>query len=264
MGLACSYLMGFTMRLHHKAPQSVSLFRFLVLGAGLSGCAAANLETSGSLSTYGGMTQANGVVAQSQQRIEKEDVLAARTVAILPTAFSTAASRAELTDKQRHIIANAIDRSVCIGLSDRFTVVARGETADLIVKAKITHVTVTDANIAAASKVAAAVPMFLSLGAPVPVPRIPFGMGTLSVEAEALDPKGKQKAAMLWARGTDILTGKARVSAAGDAYDLASTFGDDFSKFLVTAESPYTNGLSLPTMQKMSSSLGGDPKCVGR
>jgi hypothetical protein len=30
---------------------------------------------------------------------------------------------AELTDKQRHVIANAVDRSVCIDLSDRFDVV---------------------------------------------------------------------------------------------------------------------------------------------
>jgi hypothetical protein len=102
--------------------------------------------------------------------------------------------------------------------------------------------------------------MFLSLGFPVPVPRIPIGMGSLSIESEARDARGEQKAAMVWARAADSLTSTARVSAAGDAYDLASAFGDDFSKLLVTAETPFNKGPSLPTMQRMTSSLGGAPK----
>ncbi len=65
---------------------------------------------------------------------------------------------------------------------------------------------------------------------------------------------------MVWARAADSLTSTARVSAAGDAYDLASAFGDDFSKFLVTGETPFNGKLSLPTMQRVTSSLGGQPK----
>ncbi|WP_164901852.1 DUF3313 domain-containing protein [Neorhizobium lilium] len=241
-------------------PNGNPLLPCIVIAIGLSGCASAKLETAGSLSDYKGMVEANGTIAKSRQRIETADVMAAKTVTIVPTSFSAAASGDTLTEKQRSIVANAVDRSVCIGLSDRFQVVAPGQSADLTIHTKITHVTVTDVKIAAASKVVSAVPMFLSLGAPVPVPRIPAGMGTLSIEAEALNVEGQQKAAMLWARGTDILTGKPRVSAAGDAYDLASVYGDDFSKFLVTGKNPYKAGLSLPTMQKMKSSLGGTPK----
>ncbi len=42
-------------------------------------------------------------------------------------------------------------------------------------------------------------------------------------EAEARDLAGRQKAAMMWARGADILTSKPRVSTDGDAYDLSAS-----------------------------------------
>jgi hypothetical protein len=230
------------------------------LALGLSGCATAPLETSGSLASYDGLAPASGVVTQSKLKVDKEGVLAATSVAIVPTSFSGAAARVDLTDKQRKVIANAVDRSVCIGLSDRFTVAAPGQGADLTVHATITHVTVTDATIAGVSKAASIAPMFIQAGVPIVVPRIPFGLGSLSVEAEARDVKGAQKAALVWARGADILTSKPRVSASGDAYDLASEFGNDFSKLLVTGESPFDKKLSLPSMQRLKSSFGGDPK----
>ncbi|MBM7049204.1 DUF3313 family protein [Rhizobium lusitanum] len=241
-------------------PNGTQALQCIALAVGLSGCVSAKLETGGTLTAYQGMTPENGVVAKSKQRMERADVMAARTVVIVPTTFSATASGEKLSEQQRRVIANAVDRSVCIGLSDRFQIVAPEQSADLTIHTTITHVTVTNAKIAAASKVASAVPTFLSFGAPVPVPRIPIGMGTLSIEAEALNREGQQKAALLWARGTDVLTGKARVSAAGDAYDLASMYGNDFSKFLVTGKNPYSAGISLPTTQKLKSSLGGNPK----
>jgi hypothetical protein len=228
--------------------------------ASLTGCATAPLETSGSLASYNGLAPAEGIVTKSKLRVDKADVLAAKSVSIVPTSFSNAAASAELTDKQRRVIANAVDRSVCIGLSDRFYVVAPGQAADLAVHATVTHVTVTDANVAAASKVASAAPMSISSGAPIMIPRIPYGMGSLSVEAEARDIRGQQKAAFVWARGADMLTSTPRVSASGDAYDLASEFGADFSKLLITGDNPFDKKLSMPTMQRVQSSFGGKPK----
>jgi len=146
-------------------------------------------------------------------------------------------------------------------LSDRFEVVPPGQTADLTVRVTITDVTVTNAAVAGASKVASTVPMFLSGGAShIIVPRIPFGMGSLSVEAEARDMRGRQKAAFVWARGADILTSTPRVSASGDAYDLASEFGADFSKLLITGDNPFDKTLSMPSQQRVQSALGGKPK----
>ena len=67
---------------------------------------------------------------------------------------------------------------------------------------------------------------------------------------------------MVWARAADSLTSTARVSTAGDAYDLASVFGEDFSRLLVTGETPFNGRLAMPSMQRVRSSLGGQPKHV--
>jgi hypothetical protein len=246
-----------------------SLTKFVVIlvlclsAAGLTGCATAPLESSGSLSSYQNMTESDGTVTRSKLRVEKEAVLAARTIAIVPTAFSTSSARTEMSDKQRTIVANAVDRSLCLGLSERFKVVPQGQPADLTVRALVTNVTPTNAVIAGVSNVVGIVPSFLSLGFPVPVPRIPAGLGTLSLEAEARDNTGAQKVAIIWARAASALGGKARVSAAGDPYELASAFGDDFSKLLVTGESPFQKAIpSLPSMDRLNSKLGGKPKEV--
>ena len=233
----------------------------LAIVAGLAGCASAPLETAGSLSSYEALAPAEGIVTRSKLRVDKSELLAAKSVTIISTSFSRAAARADLSEKQRHVIANAIDRSVCIGLGDRFEVVPPGRAADLTVHVTVTHVDVTDAAVAGASKAVSAVPMFLTGGASyIVVPRIPLGMGSLSVEAEAMDIHGRQKAALVWARGADMLTSTPRVSASGDPYDLAGEFGADFSKLLVTGDNPFTKQLSMPTMQRVQSTLGGKPK----
>jgi hypothetical protein len=231
-----------------------------VLAASVAGCATAQLETSGSLASYNGLVPADGITTKSKMRVDKADVLAARSVSIIPTSFSNSASQAALTAKQRRVIANAVDRSVCIGLSDRFTIVPSGQPADLTVHITVTHVTVTDAAAAGAAKVASAAPMFISAGFPIVVPRIPYGMGSLSVEAEARDIQGQQKAAFVWARGADSLTSAPRVAASGDAYDLADEFGADFSKLLITGDNPFDKKLSIPSAQRVKSAFGGQPK----
>jgi hypothetical protein len=230
------------------------------LTATVAGCATAQLETSGSLASYNDLAPADGITTKSKMRVDKAGVLAARSVSIIPTSFSHAASRAALTDKQRRVIANAVDRSVCIGLSDRFNVVPSGQPADLTMHVTVTRVTVTDPNVAGAAKVASAAPMFISAGFPIVVPRIPYGMGGLSVEAEARDVQGQQKAAFVWARDADMLTSTPRVAASGDAYDLAGEFGADFSKLLITGENPFDKKLSAPSMQRVNSAFGGKPK----
>ncbi len=230
------------------------------VAAGLAGCATAPLQTSGSLSSYDGLAPVAGIVTKSRLRVDKADILAAKTVRITPTSLSAAALRADLTDKQRRVIANAVDRSVCIGLSDRLDVVPPGQPADLTVHATVTDVTVTNAAIAGASKIASLAPMFIATNVPIVVPRIPLGMGSLSVEAEAKDMRGRQKAALVWARGADVITSTPRVAASGDPYDLASEFGADFSKLLVTGDSPFDKPLSIPSLQRVQSALGGKPK----
>ncbi|MBV8743868.1 MAG: DUF3313 family protein, partial [Xanthobacteraceae bacterium] len=123
----------------------------------------------------------------------------------------------------------------------------------------------TDEKVAAASKVAGigvsiAESAFLPPLIKVPAPRIPLGLGGLAIEADATDRKGHQEAAMLWARGADAFTSKPKVSTVGDAYDLAKSFGDDFSKLLVKGASPFKKVPSLPSLNAINAALGGPPK----
>ena len=105
----------------------------LTLWLTLSGCATAPLMTSGSLVAYNELTPADGITTKSKLHIDKPSILAARSISIVPARYSAAATTAELSDQQRRIIANAIDRSLCIGLSDRFQIVPFGAPTDLTV-----------------------------------------------------------------------------------------------------------------------------------
>ena len=222
-----------------------------------SGCATAPMTLGSSLSSYDSLTPSDGVLTKSRVRVEKEVVLASKTIRIMPTTFAASAAP-PLEDKQRMLVANAVDRSLCAGLSERFEVVGSGGRADLTVHAVVTQASATDELAAGASKVVSIVPA--ALGIPAPVPRLPIGLGSLTLESEALDRSGRQQAAMIWARGADSFTTSATVSKAGDAYDLAKSFGGDFSWMLVTGSSPFGKMPSAPSMEKIGASLGGKPK----
>ena len=223
----------------------------------LSGCASAPMTRGGSLSSYENLTPSDGLLAKSLVRINKGDVLAAKTVRIMPTVFPQAASPT-LSAKQRMLIANAVDRSLCVGLSERLRVVGADQPAELTAHVLVTQAAPTDEVVAGASTVVSFVPA--ALGVPAPVPRLPIGLGSLTLEAEAQDPAGKQQAAMIWARGANAFTNSPTVSAAGDAYDLATSFGGDFSQLLVTGSTPFGKGPSMPSLDKIGSSLGAKPK----
>lgn len=225
----------------------------------LSGCATAPMTQGSSLSSYDSLTPSNGVLTKSLVRVNKDVVLASKTIRIVPTTFPATAAPA-LEDKQRILVANAVDRSLCLGLSERFEVVDTKAPADLTVHAVVTQATATDEVAAGASKVVSIVPT--ALGIPAPVPRLPIGLGSLTLESEALDTVGKQQAAMIWARGADSFTTSAMVSKAGDAYDLAASFGADLSGLLVTGNSPFGKLPNAPSLQKIGASLGGKPKYV--
>ena len=226
-----------------------------------AGCATAPLEEMGSLRSYESLKRSDGLLTQSRLRVNKDNVLAAKTVKIIPTSFLTRDGRETFTPAQQGLIANAIDRSLCTGLSERFAVVSSSEPADISVHAAVTHVEPTDPVAVGLSKGAMVVKTVLLPGVPVPVPRIPIGLGSLSLEAEARDQQGSQEAAMIWGRGATALSGgMARASRDGDAYDLAAAFGDDFSKLLVTGETPFGTMPSLPSAESLGALFGSAPK----
>jgi hypothetical protein len=233
----------------------------------VSGCANVPLTETGSLSSYEKLQPSDGMLTKARVTVDKDAVLAARTVRIVPTTFSPAASAAPLSERDRRLVANAVDRSVCIGLSDRFHIVPPPHTADLTVHVTIASIVPTDEVAAAATKV-------LDIGQsivtntgvvetsiPIPSVRVPIGLGGIALEAEAADPAGYQRAAMLWARGANSFLGTTRVSPVGDAYELASSFGDDFSELLVDGANPFRTKMpSLPAMHRVNSMFGGSAK----
>ncbi|WP_315767269.1 MULTISPECIES: DUF3313 domain-containing protein [unclassified Bradyrhizobium] len=225
----------------------------------LCGCATAPMTQSGTLASYQELAPSNGVLAKSLLHVNKDSVLAAKTIRVSRAIFPQNAAPA-LSDEQRRLVANAVDRALCVDLSERFVVVAHGEPADLTTHAVITQATPTDRIAAGASKVVSVVPAALGVAAPVPVPRLPIGLGSLTIEAEALDHAGKQQAAMVWARGANSFTNSPTLSTAGDAYELAVAFGDDFGQMLVTGTTPFGKLPQLPSLDKIGSSLGGKPK----
>ncbi|RWC30541.1 MAG: DUF3313 domain-containing protein [Mesorhizobium sp.] len=222
----------------------------------LSACTSVPLTEGTSLSSQAGLSPSGGTLTKAKLRVDSAPVLAAQTARIEPT--STQIGSRVFDAKDLALVTNAIDRAICTDLSDRFRVVAQSQPADLVI-----HATVTD--IVATNRTAAAGSIVVSLGASVadlgvPIPRLPIGLGGLAIEAEAVDKDGSQRAAMLWSRGANMITTKARVSAVGDAYSLSSAFAADFSRMLVKGNDPFNRTLAIPSMQKLRASLGGNPK----
>ena len=223
-----------------------------------AGCATAPLERAGSLRSYDSLADANGLVTRAQIKADKKELLEAKTIRLEPTALPARPDVA-LNDDEWKLVANAISREMCLRLSERFQIVLPGEEADLIVRATVTHATATNATASAASQAASIAKTVALPGVPVPVPRLPVGLGTLSVEAEARNFAGFQKAAMVWARSANSVS-TARMAKDGDAYDLASEFGADFAKLVSTGESPFGGLPSLPAASSLPAKLGGAPK----
>ena len=255
-------------RRHGWAPP-VSARRILLLGFALplllAGCTTIAPQPAGSLSSYRRLEPSDGLLTKSQLSVDKDAVLAANSVRIVPTAFAPATSEAKLSDAQLRLIGNEIDRSLCIGLSRRFRIASAMEPAELTVHASVTRIVPTDEIAATASSVTGlgmtAVKAAGVVTAPIPTLRFPIGLGGLAVEAEAVDQDGAQKAAMMWGRGADSLTTRARASKAGDAYELASAFGADFSQLVVSGESPFKKKPpTLPSPDEIKSTFGGAHK----
>lgn len=223
----------------------------------IAGCASVPLTEGGTLSSYDRLGEPKGNLSKTRTYVDGAGLASMKTARIVPTAFSSGASSHVETEADRVLVANAIDRALCIALSDKYQMLPAGRTADLTVRAVVTEIVPT-------SKTMAGVSTAVSLGSsavlPVGVPRLPVGLGGLAVEAEAVDVAGVQRAAMVWARGANSLQNNPRVSEVGDAYGLAVKFGDEFSRMLEIGKEPEGLDLSLPSGQRLQSWFGGKPK----
>ncbi|MFM9940418.1 MAG: DUF3313 family protein [Hyphomicrobiaceae bacterium] len=229
----------------------------------LAGCATAPLTESGALLSHAELKPSDGVLTRTKQKVDRRSLLAAKSVYLAPTILSDAARSGGLKPEQAALVANAIDRALCSGLSRRFTVTGLEQNADVLVRVVITHLGATDTMLAGTSavlgiggKVAGAV-----TGVPIPVPRLPFGLGSLAAEGQARTKSGQQIGALAWARGADALTTQARASQEGDAYELAAAFAQDFAHLLVTGNDPIADPSSgMPSLQAAGEYFGADPK----
>lgn len=223
----------------------------------MAGCASVPLKEGGALTSYNNLGEQKGFLSKSRNYVDADALSAVKTVSIAPTTFTRGALSRVTTEQDRTLVTNALNRELCVALSDKFQLVSPGERADLTVRAVVTDVLPTDKAVAG---VATAVTLGSRAVLPVSVPRLPFGLGGLAVEGEAIDSHRVQRAAMVWARGANSITNNPRVSEVGDAYALASTFASEFSQMLAVGREPQLLDVSLPSIDRMRSWLGGEHK----
>lgn len=234
-------------------------FATLPIAIIMSGCSSVPLKEGGTLTSYAQLSPAKGKFTKSRTFVDAYGLAGIKTVAIVPTTFSLAASSRIASEKDRILVSNALDRAICVALSDKFRITALGQPADMTVRTVVTDVVPTNKAMAGVS---AAVTLGSGFVLPVSVPRLPVGLGGLAVEAEAVDNTGVQRAAAVWSKGANSITSKPRVSEIGDAYGLAADFSNYFARILVTGKVSDGLNLSVPSGQRIRSALGGKPKYV--
>ncbi|MBS1165368.1 MAG: hypothetical protein H6R00_1393 [Proteobacteria bacterium] len=231
----------------------------LLLGAVLvlAGCASVPLKQGGTLKSYDRLGKESGMLSKSRAYADKDALERARTVRILPSAFSPQATARIPANGDRDLVTRALDRAVCVALSDKYQVVAPDQPADLTIRNAVIDVLPTNKTMAGISTIT-------SLGSgfvlPISIPRIPVGLGGVAIEGEVLDRAETQRAAIIWARGANSFTENPRLSDVGDAYSLAASYGGDFSDLILRGTDPSLLDFHLPTMQRISSFFGGQPK----
>ena len=223
----------------------------------MAGCTSVALKEGGTLTSYEQLSPAKGNFTKTRTFVDAQGLSGVKTVAILPSTLSSAAAARIKSMQDRALVTNALDRAVCVALSDKYQLVPTGQPADLTVRAVVTDIVPTSKTMAGVSTI---VSLGSSLALPVGIPRLPAGLGGLAVEAEAVDSAGIQLAAVVWSKGANSITNNARVSEVGDAYSLASNFGKYFSSILMTGKEPKGLDFSLPSTQRVNSALGGKPK----
>ncbi|MDO1559114.1 DUF3313 family protein [Brevundimonas sp. 2R-24] len=203
-------------------PRSRPIIAAAALGLVSAACATAPAPQSGFLTSYEGL-QARGdtVRASVRQRRDEALVRGLERVRIEPAVLTTGAAPQDLTEAERALVLNEIDRQVCYELSERFALAGPEDDQAGRVRVAATRISPTGRVASAASAVA---------GQFIPGPiglRAPGTTGGLAAEAELLTPDGRQAAALMFARDANVVgTDNPSLSRVGDAHQFAETFGD--------------------------------------
>jgi Protein of unknown function (DUF3313) len=157
--------------------------------------------------------------------VDTANIENAKSISLTRTEYADVVLPESINQNQIGIIANSIDRELCIGFSSYYEIVDEGQTADLNLRSNLTAIRATGKGMATLSAIAGNV-------APVWI-RPPAGLGALAAEAELLDSTKQQRAAIVWTRGARSLNEGESISSIGDAYQLADTFAADVIKLVV-------------------------------
>lgn len=254
-----------------RLPSIVLAFGSLLAG---TGCGEVVLTQSGALTRYDRLVGSDEFTSDARLFADQAALARTRTVRIVPTAFGPDVPGAtELTPEERRLAANVADRAMCYELSLKYDIVSTPD-ADMTVRSKVTRVVPTGLvgagttiGLSAAVTIAGQVGVeAASAVGRVPVPRIPLGLGSLTVEAEALDRRGRQQAAMIWGGAANSFTSQPRFSRVSDAYDMAADFGQDFGFLLATGKDPFKAPFFIPNWNRIRVTMLGeaplDPDCA--
>lgn len=193
----------------------------VLLPLSLAACATAG-RPSGQLSSYDRLTPSEGAVRTyvSQRKISPQAPRITR-VLVEPARIVPGPKTAWLTPEERTALLREVDAQVCFEISERYDLTYSPADADARVRTLITRVQPTGKFGSAASAAA---------GFFIPGPlglRMPGALGGLGGEAEMVDPKGRQLAAVVWNRNaTAVGTDNPSLSRLGDALQFVEPFAD--------------------------------------
>lgn len=199
---------------------------------GLAACQTAPTANSGFLTGYDRLAAREGTVRASIRQHRDEARASAIEQVWLEPAVLIGPVGESLTDEDRARVLREVDRQVCYEISERFTLAASPDGTSRV----RTAVVRIDPTAPAGSAVAAVANAF------IPGPgtfRVPGTTGGLAAEAELLDARGGQAAALAWARNANVLgTDSPSLSRVGDALQMAEPFADAVGDAFAPADRP--------------------------
>lgn len=212
-------------------PKHLIPVALLALSGGVA-CQTAPTPDSGFIAGYDQLqTRDDTLRASIRQR--RDDAAAARIDRVwLEPSVLVGSAGESLSEADRNRVLREVDRQVCYEISERFTL-AIGPDGAGRVRTAIIEIRPTGA---AGSGVAAVA------NALIPGPgtfRVPGTTGGLAAEAELLDSRGTQVAALAWARNATVVGMDApSLSRVGDALQMAEPFGDAVGDAFAPADRP--------------------------
>lgn len=187
---------------------------------GVAACQTAPNANSGFLTDYERLQTRDGTIRASIREHRDEAGAALIESVWLEPAVLVGEAGAGLTDEERRMVLREVDRQICYEVSERFTLADRPDGVGRV-RAAVVDIHPTGA---AGSGIAAVANVLIPGPGTV---RVPGTTGGLAAEAELLDARGGQVAAMAWARNANVVgMDSPSLSRVGDALQMAEPFAD--------------------------------------